>query len=59
MSFLYSLYYYIQETVEGEPGLEALLTGMVFTKAGREDNVIVSDLTGKLAKVLVIWQFDG
>uniref|UniRef100_A0A0B7AIC9 NAD(P)H oxidase (H2O2-forming) n=1 Tax=Arion vulgaris TaxID=1028688 RepID=A0A0B7AIC9_9EUPU len=37
-------YWVSQETLEGEPGIDEILRGMVFTRSGKEDNIIVSDI---------------
>ena len=41
-------YYFPKESLEGEPGFDDVIRGMVLTKAAKDDNVIVSDIRGNI-----------
>ncbi|KAL8598120.1 hypothetical protein ACOMHN_030406 [Nucella lapillus] len=45
---LCNAYWVSQDTVQGKPGLDSIFLGMAFTKAEKEDRIIVSDLRGEV-----------
>lgn len=37
----------MKETLEHDPGIDAIVRGLVTTRTAKEDNIIVSDIRGK------------
>ncbi|KAK7009559.1 dual oxidase, partial [Biomphalaria glabrata] len=49
---LCNAYWVPEETVEVENGMDDVIRGLIFTRALKEDNIIVSDLRGKCLMAL-------